>query len=273
MEFRTVREMSGYGSVYTLYPISDIHFGTKACHKKKIYEVRKEIMNDAFARWIGIGDYMEWIDYKDRRFDPKVVDTSIYSMEDMNLVGDVSVKYLTDFFKPIIEKCWGIADGNHEETFSSKTGTALVPRVLEKLGADPELYVQWCCSTEVIFTDAHKHNSTCRIWYEHGWQAGRTQGATRNDMHKLPSSFDGYDIYLRGHSHHLFADPVTIVEDDDEDYKDRRAYVAHTGSYLKSYAKGIVGYSERFGYPPTALGGLKFRLFPMRNRVNIEAII
>lgn len=268
MEFRTFTESYDSGETFTLYPISDIHFGTVSCSKKRIFKVRQEIISNPNARWIGIGDYLEWIDYKDPRFNPAILDTTIFSVENLHKMGDVGVRYLRDFFKPIIDKCWGMSDGNHEDKFQLRNDTVVVERLLELLGEEyKDLYTQWTASTEVVFKDAAKHTCRLKIWSEHGWQAGRTQGATRNEMHKVPNEFPGHDIYLRGHSHHLFADPMTLVFRAPDTYKlyDKKVIVAHTGSYLESYHEGIVSYAEKAGYPPTALGGLKIQITPKRS--------
>ena len=62
MEFRTVRENYQPGQVFSLYPMGDMHVGTKAVSKKRLFALRNQILNDPDARWIGMGDYMEWID-------------------------------------------------------------------------------------------------------------------------------------------------------------------------------------------------------------------
>jgi hypothetical protein len=274
MEFREVREEFKSGDTFTFYPISDIHFGTKACHKKKIYEVRNKIMNDPFARWIGIGDYIECIDPRDRRFDSRVIDPAVFHIDEMNRMGDASIKFLADFIRPIIDKCWGMSNGNHEESFEDKTATSIIPRVLDRLGAPEELYVGWTCSYHVTFSDQYKHTTDLRIWAEHGWQSGRTQGATRNEMHQVPGLRPRHKIYLRGHSHHLFADPITMIyQNDAGKYLSERVYVAHTGAYLESYSEGVVSYAERSGYPPLAIGGLSFSLSPNRNDVEVSVTV
>ena len=58
------------GDVYRLFPLGDIHLGNEACDERRFCQVVQEIAGDDRALWIGLGDYCDFINRTDPRFDP-----------------------------------------------------------------------------------------------------------------------------------------------------------------------------------------------------------
>mgnify|MGYP000898299958 CR=1 FL=1 len=282
MRLHTVRERCQLGQTLTLYPLGDVHFGSANCDVGLFLDTIQAIKDDPDARWIGVGDYCEWITVKDKRWHAGGIDTRYVTLENVGRLGDHYVGLMGRFFAPIIDKCWGFGDGNHESKFCDENGTDLCTRILKEAGApgevvgddwDSPLYSGWAALTRVCFEDANRHRSAVRIYSSHGWQGGRMDGAKVNQMQRLLAWIDA-DIYLHGHSHSRFIVPVDRLRTNHDftAVKADRTYVAHTGSFLKTYQKDAVSYAERAGYPPTSLGTVRFHLTPTMKGVEIEGV-
>jgi hypothetical protein len=98
-------------------------------------------------------------------------------------------------------------------------------------------------------------------------------GAKLNNMKQALAWFH-CDLMLRGHSHSFFASPAEWLEPNTTHTKllAKRGYVAHTGSYLRTYEQDQDSYAEDGDYPPTTIGCPKFLLTPTREGCKIQAV-
>ena len=64
--------------------------------------------------WIGMGDYIEAINYTDKRFDPSTVENKY--LKNLDNVVEMQMHEFEKIMQPIIHKCIGLHTGNHEET-------------------------------------------------------------------------------------------------------------------------------------------------------------
>lgn len=265
------------GDCITLTPIGDIHLGSANCDKPLLTRTIKEIADDPNARWLGMGDYAEFITPKDPRWHAGGIDREIIDIGQVDEIGDLMVDYLADLFRPIIGKCWGMGRGNHEVSYEQHNGTNIMARLLREFKA-PDLDTGWACLTNIGFADSGNHKNGWTIYHAHGWQAGRTKGAKVNEAEKMVARFEA-DIHLHGHSHDRWIIPVAtrlranhthdklIAED---------KYAGHTGCFLRTYQEGVTGYGERAEYPSTSLGTIKIKFYPNRgengNRKRVEVV-
>ena len=279
LKLNTIQLKTKSGQTFTLYPLGDIHLGSANCDKHLFWDTLAEIRANPDARWIGMGDYCEWITPKDKRWEAGGIDEMIVNLASLDRIGDVYVEKIADMLKPIMDKCWGMGDGNHEQRFNEQ-GTNLTTRIIQAAGGAGSLYLGWESLTRVVFK-LNGANLPIRISCAHGWQGGRMDGAKVDAMEKLLAWIDA-DIYLRGHSHSKFVVPVTRLRTNQSFTKmvADRCYVAHTGSFLRTYQQDAIGYGERAEYPPTTLGVPRFLITPWRkhetNRhvsgIDIEAV-
>ena len=65
------RELFGVSraDVFRLHPIGDVHLGAAACDELQFERVVSRIAEDDRGYWVGIGDYCDFINRQDRRFD------------------------------------------------------------------------------------------------------------------------------------------------------------------------------------------------------------
>jgi hypothetical protein len=261
MKIRSIREEYHNGDCFTLYPIGDIHLGSACCDKHALARTIKDIRDDPNARWLGMGDYAEYIGKDDPRWSSNGVDTDIVTTRIIDKIGDVYVDALVGLFTPIIDKCWGLGRGNHEEEFQRRHHTEICERILKACGR-PDLYNGWAALTLLLFRRG-ANRVGWRIYSAHGWQGGRMEGNKVNESRRLMSYVDA-DVYLHGHSHSRWIIPQTRLDVSAKGNKlvARRVWIGHTGSFLRTLQEGTVGYAERKGYPPTDLGPLRILFKP-----------
>jgi hypothetical protein len=273
VKLNNVRLKAKSSQTFTLYPLGDVHLGSANCDKQLFWDTIAEIRKNPDARWLGMGDMCEWITPKDKRWDAGGIDEMIVNLASIDRIGDVYVEKIADMLKPIMDKCWGMGDGNHEKKFAAEHGTNLTQRILQQSGAPGALYLGWEALTRVAIAVGNCHTSV-RIMTAHGWQGGRMDGAKVNQMEKLLGWIDA-DIYLHGHSHSKFIVPVARLRVNNSCTKiiDDNAFVAHTGSFLRTYQQNATGYGEQAGYPPTSLGVPRFLLTPRITHSSVEVEI
>jgi len=258
----------------TLYPLGDIHLGSANCDKEALWKIIADIRANPDARWIGLGDYVEWITPKDKRWHAGGIDEQIINMANLDRIGDAYVETISTILRPIMDKCWGMGKGNHEGTFEREHHTNLTQRILQECGASGDLYTGWAAITRVKFEDDNQHRSSIRIFHSHGWQAGRMAGAKVNQLDHLMGWIEGCRIYLQGHSHDCVVKKKTMLGTNPSFSKlvAYNAYGAHCGSYLRTYQQDATGYGEEKGFPPVPIGPPTFELTPTREGVKVRSI-
>ncbi len=261
------------GQSFHLYPLGDVHFGSANCATDLFDAVIREIRDDPDALWIGMGDMIEAIAPNDKRWQAGGIDEKVVNLASQDRIGDVYVEKMGDKLKPIAAKCVSYASGNHEQVFDTRYYTNLSVRIMQEAGIPSDRYADWAALVRLSFEEGN-HRNTLRVFHSHGWQAGRMDGAKVNEVSRLMSYIDA-DIYLQGHSHARFVIPRSrmMVNQSWTKVTEQKVYVAHTGSFLKTFEQDAAGYAERAGYPPVSLGIVKFFLHPNQNHgVRIEAM-
>lgn len=261
------------GDVYTLYAWGDFHAFSASCDMGALYDKREEIASDPMAIFVFMGDGAEFITEQDPRWHSGGVDYSLIKPGAAMKIGDVTVDFLAEFFRPIAGKCIGFHDGNHEKAMNKHNSTSVGERVCRGAGIDLEYHTPGLAMTRIIFTDQHRHACSLVINSAHGHQAGRMDGAKVNQMKQALAWFH-CDLMLRGHSHSFFASPATWLEPNANHTKllSKRGYVSHTGSFVKTYGQDQDSYAEDADYPPTTIGCPRFLLHPTREGCKIEAV-
>lgn len=273
MKLNRVHERYKPGDCFTLIPIGDIHYLSANCDRPLLKRVITEIKEDPNARWLGMGDYGEFITPKDPRWSAGGIDRELIDVGQVDEIGDLMIEHLAELFRPIIGKCWGMGRGNHELAYERHNGTNILKRLLRALDRD-ELDTGWACLTRVGFEDDHQHRNGWTIYHAHGWQSGRTKGAKVNQAEKMVGHCDA-DIYLHGHSHDRWVLPIARLRADQRHEKliaDDK-FAGHTGCFLRTYQVDAEGYGEVAEYPPTSLGPIRLKFYPAQHgEKRLEAV-
>ena len=258
---RFVIDNAIWDASYRLHTLGDIHWGAYGCHEKGVDRTLKDIENDDLAYWIGMGDYVDMISTKDKRYDPESVAPQ-HRQGYFKAYGKYMAEYATEKFRPIAHKCLGLLMGNHEW----KYGVAFEQRIVQDMAEELKVpFLGYACLRDLVFLSGEKVRRF-RIMAHHGAGAGRTTGAKINRLLGLMNNFDA-DIYLMGHVHECACKPVEIIKANDEctHLEDTKKLGVLTGTFLKGYAEnhtGAASYSERAMYSPAALGAARIRIIP-----------
>ena len=275
-----IREWSGLqrnnDCVIRIVPLGDVHIGSAACDEKRLQQVVDGIAEDDDAYWLGMGDYAEFINRSDRRFDPAVLASWIDVADLVDLPRAQRDRFLS-IIKPIAGKCLGLIEGNHEQSIKARFERDIYSEIVSIIKSwggfepDHQLAFGMYGYLRLVFKfGGNKRTAAVGITgnVHHGFTGGRLGGAKALNMERWLWTHDA-DFVVFGHSHNadIFKRSVEGI--------DRQGNVINTvrrggfsGTFMRTInPDGPATYSERRGYLPLPLGGICIEIRPgMRYR-------
>lgn len=197
---RTVYESRS--DTFTLIPIGDVHLGNLHADERTLRQIVRRIEADEHAYWIGLGDYCEFINMRDPRFDPRELVGWLMNGESLADIGRAESARFAEILKPVAHRCLGLVEGNHEATILRHSETDVYSVIVEAL-ADPQHEHRLDHRGMVMwrFTRAGGSTWTMTILASHGSGGGQSAGAVSNRLRNLVDMVDGVDLVLMGHMH------------------------------------------------------------------------
>jgi hypothetical protein len=256
MKVVTYRIPYEYGDEITLKPLFDIHKGPRA-HDRKAFRAFLEDSDDK-TYFLGGGDAMDAIIVTDKRYqkssDGTVSDEIIDEQEDQ----------LYEDLKDYKDRIIGLGVGNHEEVIIKKCNTNPIKRLCKRLST-PEHKVHYLAKSglvKLLFRETKGRGRKVVIRYHHGWGGGtRTEGGSLTKYSKDVKHYE-CDIGLYGHDHKKMAGDKLV---------NKPIHIGLCGTFLKTFLVGDdITYSDSGGFPPVAVGGVKFTIKPAREWVKIK---
>lgn len=260
MELNEFRIFCKRKSGFRLRPMGDFHKGVRACDEKALQIDIDEVVRDPNCYVIGMGDYADFINYTDPRFDPQTL-SSWLETKNLSKLAEVQASKVTELLSPIAKagRLIGLLEGNHENTIKKKYSYHVAEQICNSLGVK---FLTYAALTRLTVQDTSKNGGSdvIRVFSEHGTGGGRYTGAKLNNV-QMDGRWIDAEIYLRGHVHEKVASinpclsitrtgPVKWVEKP-------RAFIL-TGSYLRTYHYDPENphstYAEKMSYPATAIG-------------------
>jgi len=236
---------------WRLYPIGDIHLGNVGCDKTALSRTIKTIKDDPLARWIGLGDYAEYIGWTDPRFEPESVDKE-YKVNDFKYWGQRMNRDVIKHFEPIADKCIGLMSGNHEKTVADRYLFDPTADLAERLKAK---YLGYEC---MIGFKVLRHTGRCDYGFDaychHGFGGGRKPGSVINNLVDLAAYYQA-NLFLTGHTHKIISTKINrlrLTEKCKLVSEDVAFLVC--GTYLRMKQENMEGYEVKKGLPPTFIG-------------------
>jgi len=170
------------------------------------------------------------------------------------LIGEI------DFMK---DRTIGCIQGNHYWEFESgESSTQYIAEALNSKWLGDVAYIR----LKINFPKTHQ-SSMVDIVAAHGKAGGQLVGTSINQVEKLREIFPSADIYIMGHDHHKGAWPVSVLEvtnkshlNNDLIVKQKRQWLARSGSFLAGYAEGEQSYVVKRLYRPTDIGIIRFKV-------------
>jgi len=258
-------------TVYHIVPIGDVHDGTAACDEKLLQQVVARIEADPMCYWIGMGDYCEFINIHDKRFDPGIL-ASWIGVADLVDLAEAQRDHFLSIIKPIASKCLGLVCGNHEGTILRKFERDIYREIVVTIkgwGGFPNDHdlafgvYGWLQLCFCFGPDKHAGSTVITGNIHHGFTGGRLGGAKALNMERWLWTHD-CDFALFGHSHNADIYRRAV------EYTDRYGHIkqqVRLGGYAGTFMRtvndgGPPTYTEWKGYLPQPIGGIELELRP-----------
>ena len=258
----------GKNTLFYVVPIGDIHLGNACCDIEKLKEMVNWIKDNPNVYWIGMGDYIDCINYTDKRFDPNTVSKEY--RDNLSNAIPLQIRDVITILSPIADRCLGLHRGNHEETIRLRYMYDVMYKMWEEWKVP---LLEDSAITRLVFRyDYGKlpHSSHFDIFSTHGSSGGRKGGAKINRLEDMIGFIDA-DIYLMGHSHIKVTETKSVLYADTQmNLKNRKRILAVTGCFLHGYQQGVSSYIEKWGYPPTDTGVIKISINPWKKDIHIS---
>lgn len=248
-----------------LIPIGDVHLGHVGCDVKAFKKMVDWVKNKPNCLWIGMGDYLDCINYTDKRFDPTEVAHPY--IDNLDRAIPLQMEDFIDMVRPIMNKCVGMHRGNHEEAIRLRYHYDLMYELWKEFKV-PMLKDQ--CITRLRYTyncktKLKKPCYTFDVYSTHGNIGGRKGGAKVNRLEDMIGETRA-DVYLMGHAHIKLTETKTQrMLDNHNNLKYRKKILAVTGCFLRSSA-----YAEKGMFPPTDVGVVKLMFHPSNHDMHVS---
>lgn len=267
---------------FKIWNVSDVHRLNRGCAVGEFKRDIETIKNDPYSFWIGGGDYADFIGYRDKRFDPDCVPEDV-PVKQLGRLGKYGMELIRDDFAPIADKCLGLLLGNHELKYQLHTEQSDMHAWLcEELGVRN---LGYSALFDLVFVRVSgvkrprlelkaprpSTSASFRVFCHHGAGASCTPGGKLNRLVQFMQSFDA-DLYFCGHVHDQVArqEPAIGADPTCKKLVQRRRLGLVSGSYLKTYQQGQMGYGEQKGYRPTNLGSAVALITPETGDVRAQ---
>jgi len=224
---------------FDLYPIGDLHFGSRQCNEKFVRQVVNEVKDNEHAAWVGMGDLME--------------NAIIGSKSDVymqTLPPKEQMEYIVELLYPIKDKGLFIIPGNHESRTHRLVG--LIPEQYIAYQLDIPFKGYSCFANLQV---ASKNPNTFMCYFHHGSGGGYTKGGKVNAAGKLRLIAPTADAIFSGHTHTTSRMPVTWYD------SGRRKVIKHVGyDYIIGSALEYDGsYAEEKAKPSATVEFIRVR--------------
>lgn len=249
---------------FKLIPLGDIHLGNACCDIEKVKELVSWIKREKNCFWIGMGDYVDCINYTDKRFDPSTVAHPY--IDNLSNCVPLQIEAVIKLLSSIKDKCIGLHRGNHEETIRLRYHYDVMYEMWR------EFRVPMLLDSAITGLSFQRMNEvrTFDVFSCHGNVGGRKAGYKLNRLEDLIGFVDA-DVYLMGHSHIKATETKSVLyRNNADELKCKKRVLAVTGCFLKGYEKGVSSYVEKWMYPPTDLGVVKIMINPSKNDIHVS---
>jgi len=251
---------------FHIYPLGDEHLGTKHCAERKLTAKHKEIHDDPFALWLGMGDKCEFIVPKDKRFDGGAIADWVA----MDNIGVSQSKRYCELVNSNKDKCLGLLEGNHEDYIKFQSNLDVQSNICDELGVES---LSNSAFVKLIFKRAQGGSFAVTIFATHGAGCAITKGAKLNRLQRNMDNFEA-DIHFHGHVHDIITDtkPYLTVNKMNE-LEDRIKVGAMTGCWFRTYSQDISpSYGEKKNYPPTMIGCPMVTIRPDKREIKVQGV-
>lgn len=248
----------------SLWFVGDVHYGSADCAVGHFKDTLKEIGKDPNARVILMGDYCDFINYSDRRFDVKQVDPEFLPQLD-DLPRSMAERFAQMLFPLKRQRKLLLAiPGNHDDKIRTKYHFDVCAYICGILGV-PLLS---CVSQVRVRVKDEHHAYVVKGVISHAEKNATTVGGKMAAMGRMADYYGSHHFFAQAHTHeyaHHESRGLDTVGDFGKPRIQERPYIQFlTGGYLKTYGPGVAGYGEKKGYRPCKLGSPRLKVWMKR---------
>lgn len=273
--------LSTQNEVTIINPFGDIHRDSPNCDVERWqwWITRMKKAHNKNMLYLGMGDYHDFASTSEKLIlqNPKLHDDTKFKFD------QVVQHENRDFVKEINfmrGQMLGFIDGNHNWIFAN--GQSSTDDLAERMGTDN---LGWLCHYSLKFYQNNKKINSVHIVACHGKAGGKTVGNTLNQVDDLRRLFPMADIYIMAHDHKRGAWPESVLipfydKSGEIHIKQKRQFLARSGSFLKSYCNGKSTYLVKSLNRPSDLGAIQLKISFHRDTkitdrwiTDIEAVI
>lgn len=250
-----------------LRPLGDVHVGNLAWDKEKFERNIKFLQQKDDHYTIGMGDYIDNIQAwangtMDKRWNPETVERD-------RMTTDEQIDYFVQEWAKIAHKSFGMHSGNHEwktitqKRFIKDFCTPVDPKDNTRTMYQQK-YLGRIAMTGITFKYKGKETAHYEMVSLHGGYSGMRAGGTINRLEDIVSSFNNIDIGLMGHTHRAWV-VTEILHGRDRTHNtpyEQKVILANTGTFLKTYVKGVDSYIEANPRKSTRVGTVTLTFDP-----------
>jgi hypothetical protein len=254
---------------FNIIPLGDIHLGASACDEARLKRVIKRITEEPNTYWTGKGDFCDFINRSDKRFDITTLAKWLITSKNLADIAGAQSKKFLEYVAPIANKCLYLEEGNHERAiyrhYERNIYSEIVAGVKQSAGWDDKYKLALGYEGFLVLTfygsDKKEGASVITIYSHHGYGGGRKEGSKANNLQETLWTINA-DIVLFGHSHNTQTQVQEVIEVRGNKVIERVRLGAYTGTFLKSFTEDSDTYSRIAGYKAIPLGGIEIVLQP-----------
>lgn len=255
---RTFTLDGGINSEWRCDVYADTHFGSASVAEGKLS--RDIAATAASGNWaVHLGDIVDGIIPTDKRYNRNnLADWAKEAYFDERLIEAEWNKF-KEVFSPIKDKMLFAlsGDGKHDCMNDVANNFKRVREEMGIIGGFP------ACFLELSFgLSSSTSRKKIQLFYHHGWFSSRTSSSKVLNLQRALNQFPEALGVIVSHGHEKVATKIEGLTVERNDVKSIIRRAAMTGSYLRTYKKGTVGYGEVKGYNAATLGHITLVLRP-----------
>lgn len=257
----------------SLWFFGDKHIGARACAMGEIIHTRDQIKNDPNSYAVETGDFCDFVNYSDPRFDPTQV--AIEFLPHLDKLAEKQAECYVALHRPIADKMVCAIPGNHDDKIRVKYHFDVAGYICGALSVP---LLSAVAQLRLRVTDGRDHSYMVKGAISHSEKAAVTATGKLAAAERMADFYGNHDFFAQAHTHEYMVHDARGLDVAGEFQHrgsprtvERPRMVFLTGGYLKTYAPGTAGYGEKRGYRPCKLGSprLKMRLNRTTDKVEL----
>lgn len=235
------------GRAATVYFLGDVHIGA-ANHQKDAFARAIKRISETDCYWIGMGDYLDCINHRDPRFNPKEINPQ-FSISDLDNLPKLQADSFIKSVMPIKDRCLGLIAGNHEAKFKKHNTYDVMSHLCKELGVT---YLSGKAFINLIINDYPVSIHVC-----HGvGGGGMREGYPVNKIHDI-ARWEIADVHVIGHIHQLACDRAVFTKFHYNVVQKIKVWYGVSGCFLSKAELNTESYYEQNPGKSSGIGMLK----------------